>query len=618
MTSLLLRASVPADRGNSSSVQLTSRQAQLDSLGAQFAQQARDPAALAAMIGGGFAFRFTRLAALNLSSAWLARGRGLLPFLARGGSYASALSAEATAFTALQRNLQGNPTRRFGEDWLHSALFLGALKIAGGAVPANSLFLQHLSADLGMIGAHEAAAAFGLEEVSRKSFLDQCLEAEAMNWQMKAGLSLAHSLAPSLGLLEGSLEANIQSRAPRTGLALTREPATELFSFAAPAEGSLASKLWKGSMRRARRPRYASPLVTGTVINTVTRTRSKAPRGSEFANAALREQWLRRLPQDLRERAEAQDGDLGLVFLPGMYNPPPDPDWMSLSSSAFKQGGVVLSTASGRHSARRFGLFSMIGDNVRVLQPLETAVPLTLERLAFALKDPQLLGRAKRLVFVGHSMGGLVSHGLKGLMKAYAENQGRLPPDSYKLYPALAGIPERDIGRVMEILPSSVFGALDWPAEGIPYHLLVQVVDRLVLEDFALTFERNRLDAYLQATGLHPDDMDLILHSRMPSLWDSLFKMRHPGSALDGATYKTTGLFFHGIALLMGARGGDGLLQAPRRYRGTALRKPYNHLDVIVHPEAAIEVLEHVFDHLEGGATQEGLNSGSPDSSPGR
>jgi len=615
MTSLLLRASVSADRGDSSSVQLTSRQAQLDSLGAQFAQQAADPAALTAMIGGGFAFRFTRLAALNLSSPWLARGRGFLPFLARGGSYASGLISEATTFTALQRNLQGNPTRRFGEDWLHSALSLGALKIAGGTAPANSLFLQHLSADLGMIGAHQAAAAFGLEEASSKSLLDQCLEAEAMNWQMKAGLSLAHSLTPSLGRLERSLETDIQSRRP---LDPARESATELFSLAAPSEGGLASRLWKGSERRARRPRYASPLVTGTVINTVTRTRSKAPRGSEFANSALREQWLRRLPQDLRERAEAQGGDFGLVFLPGMYNPPPDPDWMSLSSSAFQHGGVVLSTASGRHSSRRFGLFSMVGENVRVLQPLETAVPLTLERLAFALKDPHLLGRAKRLVLVGHSMGGLVSHGLKGLMKAYAENNGRLPPSSYELYPALAGIPERDVARVMEILPSSVFGALDWPAEGIPYHLLVQVVDRLVLEDFALTFERSRLEAYLQATGLHPNDMDLILHSRMPSLWESLFRMRHPGSALDGATYKTTGLFFHGIAVLMGARGGDGLLQAPRRYRGTALRKPYNHLDVIVHPEAALEVLEHVFDHLEESASAADLNSESPGSSPGR
>lgn len=579
MSSFLSRASL-ISREMSASSQLNSAQLRIDSVLEGCTAQATDAGTLTAMIGGSFTFQAAQLAALSLSPS--------LSWFCRTSSYAAALGCEALSFTHLQRCFQ-NSGQSFAQDYTHSLLSLTSLKIFS-RMSGQSLALQHLCGDLGMIASHRLANRMQLEPSSSSSFFEELAIAEGLTWQMKAGLRISHTFLPGLQAAEASLQRSSLIRRSYSLIPRHTEAALPTFS---------SQKTGRSNEYDGVNPKHPSKraFFTGGVMGAV--TRMEADNDEVTCRSTLREKLLNSLPPALRELINQHGNDYAVVFLTGMYNPLPDPAWMNSISAGFEKGGLVISTAPGRHNIRQQGLYSVLGDNVRVLQHFELEVPHVLQRLAFALQNPLLLAGVNRLVVTGHSKGGILAHALKTLMKAYFENSKSLPPAFYRLYPGLERIPPADLDLTMHVLRRSFYSALDWPVEGIPDMLLVRIIDRLMLEGIAHGFEENRMRNYFAETGLHPSEMDLAIETRMPGLRESLLDRSHPGNPLEAMAYRASGLFFYGVSRIMRAGGGDGLLRANQRHPGKVLRGRFNHLDVIVSPRAATEILELTFEELQ-------------------
>lgn len=576
--SLLIRGPLFSRREDFTGACLSTSQIQIDSRVAHFSDQATDVASVTAMVGGQFAFRFARYTLTAASSSFLASANPTFSILTKTTSYAGAFATEAFTFTGIQRTFHPSENN-FSRDFLHSSLSLASLKFFAGCGAAPNSMLQHLTSDLAIVASHQVAALVGMEEKSQQSLAAQLFEAEAMIWQMKVGMRLLHFTLPSLASMERSLEHSTRfiqiSSASRTLKGASNEKGA-LFS----------SPPLRVELRRR---------LTAGIIDRLTRTEGSECSANDPAMLTFRERCLASLPASVRNLIATSGPRLGFVFLTGMYNPPPDPSWMNFISSAFGKGAVVISTAPGANCVKRQGFYSIVGENRRVLQHYQMESALVIRRLAFALRDASLLGNAEELILLGHSKGGILVHGLKAIHKAYVMNGSRIPTSFQRLYPGLADIPPEDLSLVMNILGRSFYGALDWPIEGIPYPLFVRAADYILLEGVAQGFETEHIDEYVKATELHPSEMDLVLHSRMPGLLDSLRDNTHPGNRREALAYKTTTVFFHGTAFAMGAREGDGMLKKPHRYPSQALNGRFNHLDVIVSPLAAAEILSLTF-----------------------
>ncbi|MFO1519300.1 MAG: hypothetical protein U1F57_06535 [bacterium] len=194
----------------------TSLQTQVDGMVSGFVEQATDAKTLAAMVGGGLAYRFARFGTLALASSFVSEGGAFASFLVRGSSYVLGLAGESAAFTGIQRGFclwEGHASSQtFAKEWLNSALSLGALKVFGKWGEGQNLILQHLMADFGMVSVHALAALLHLEEKAEGDFSTQLLHAEAMNWQMKAGMGLLHELAPTLSSFEKTTDLTLRLR----------------------------------------------------------------------------------------------------------------------------------------------------------------------------------------------------------------------------------------------------------------------------------------------------------------------------------------------------------------------------------------------------------------------
>src|SRR5262245_12345708 len=219
---------------------LSEIQTQVDNLVTHSIDQAFGSKTLVAMVAGGFASRFARMGALETTAPFLSKGEMILPFLARGNSYAVALGAESFTFAGVNRglnNLEGHRSiQPFTQEWAHAGITLGLLKSFGALTKEQNVLLQHLTTDLGLVAGQNLGAAAQLEPKPQGDFLQQMLSAEAMNWQMKAGMSLVHSLTPGLLPLEKSMDLLLQSQETDGGF--KREPTRLFFSrFAFAAEG---------------------------------------------------------------------------------------------------------------------------------------------------------------------------------------------------------------------------------------------------------------------------------------------------------------------------------------------------------------------------------------------
>jgi len=214
-----------------------------------------DPIALTAM---GVAPVFGKLG--RMGSVWGAeRWLGAIPQLATKyfGSLAG-FGTEVFAFEGIQRSLRVmvegvDPSllkwEHLKEGLVHSFINLGILKLGNTATAGTNPILSHFVTDSAMVAGHHVAATLGMMPAPTESWLQQFVQADAMNWQMKGGMSLFHSAFPSLALRERSLELqfNLQTQSP------SRFWKVEASSPSMAAEGSSRSRSFSQE-REALRP----------------------------------------------------------------------------------------------------------------------------------------------------------------------------------------------------------------------------------------------------------------------------------------------------------------------------------------------------------------------------
>jgi len=200
----------------SSLIPLSLLQLQVDHHVNEFVEQATDARTLGAMVGAGMAYRFARLGTIAAAASLLPEGNALASLFTRGTSYTIALASESATFAALNRgfrHLEGQTLQEsFGKEFLNSAVSLGSLKFFGKLGEGQNPLFQHLLVDTGMVASHLLAAFAHLEEKPEGDLFSQLLQAEAMNWQMKAGMGLVHEAFPRLGPSERSMDLFLRAR----------------------------------------------------------------------------------------------------------------------------------------------------------------------------------------------------------------------------------------------------------------------------------------------------------------------------------------------------------------------------------------------------------------------
>src|SRR4030095_8208402 len=213
--SLLFRASL-----SHSDQALSLIQNQVDRLVGGFVDQATDWRSLGAMTVGGVSYRLGRIGAMSSMRA--------MPL--RALSIGVGLAAEVSAFELTNRGLtsvsvgvddsaplQTNLWRWSGQGGLQQGLLqsfvtFGTLKGFGKLTQGQSLILQHLAQDTGMVAGHHASALLGITPAPEGSLAEQFLHAEATNLQIGAGMALGHELTGGKLLLsERGLDLKLQS-----------------------------------------------------------------------------------------------------------------------------------------------------------------------------------------------------------------------------------------------------------------------------------------------------------------------------------------------------------------------------------------------------------------------
>src|SRR5262245_58150579 len=184
-SSSLLDQSLSSHQDNTA---LTENQLLVDGMISQSLQEISKPATMVALVGAGFASRLTRIGVLDSV-------KNIAPTLVRGGSHVLALVNESAAFAEIERAFHPSKAS-FGKDWTKAFINLGSIKLLGGAAQGENPLIQHLLADLGMVGGLQVGFEFGLVEKPQGSFAQQMMQAEALNWSIKGTTALLHGLAP--------------------------------------------------------------------------------------------------------------------------------------------------------------------------------------------------------------------------------------------------------------------------------------------------------------------------------------------------------------------------------------------------------------------------------------
>jgi len=177
---------------------LSSNQAQIDAIQANFTHEASDVGNLLAMTTGAFAFRYARLGMQSLG-------------MARSFANAGALALETTAFrsaTHAVSRLRGEIPQESildGRGWATTFLTLGSLKAAGAASQGQNALLGHALQSSAMVASHNFAYGLGIATQPQGSLVSQFAHAEATNIALGAGQSL-------FGLATGGAVARAESR----------------------------------------------------------------------------------------------------------------------------------------------------------------------------------------------------------------------------------------------------------------------------------------------------------------------------------------------------------------------------------------------------------------------
>src|SRR4030095_8323068 len=204
---------------------LSPLQSQVDGLVEGFIQQATDLKSLAALSAGGLAYRAGGIGILGWAKGAL--GQAL--------SVGAGLAAEVSTFAMTQKTLNSVGTTLWKwcgpnglkQGILSSLVTFSTLKGFGKIAQGQNLIVQHGLQDLALVLGHQLLHGVGRGPKPEGTLAEQLVHAEAVNWQIKGGMSLVHGALPRLGAMEKSLDLSPPAKEPNL-------PSQEEFSFAFP------------------------------------------------------------------------------------------------------------------------------------------------------------------------------------------------------------------------------------------------------------------------------------------------------------------------------------------------------------------------------------------------
>ena len=212
----------------SSSSHLNSTQLHMDAITESFAEKARDPYSLAAVVVGGAAFRAVRALSVSTLGGLVAESR-VGAALLNVGANSVALVLEAGTFVTSERLLRVSlggadqsllrweGANGLKNAWASSIVNFGALRGAGFVTAGTSGLVQHAASVSAMVSANHASAALGWTEAHAGTLMDEIVEASVLDLQMKAGMSLMHTFAPGITHWERSVDVAHEARLATLG-----------------------------------------------------------------------------------------------------------------------------------------------------------------------------------------------------------------------------------------------------------------------------------------------------------------------------------------------------------------------------------------------------------------
>lgn len=314
--------------------------------------------------------------------------------------------------------------------------------------------------------------------------------------------------------------------------------------------------------------------------------------------ARLRSELLAQLTDEESHWAHEAFRGAALVVLPGLLNYSPSNECMNLLTAPFGHGGIFVSVAQDEGVITDRGLFTMVGGDVRALHPdWRGELALVIDRLAHVLQDTSRPHhKSERLVFLGHSKGGLLTHALAALVRHYdyLRHDGTFPETIYRIFPGLSLVSRSSVVCVMNYLKDADFHLLASPVEGLPSNLFLGAFDLLFLNTAVQHFSPEFIRNHFETLGFGPDIVDSLMTSDRPSTFkravqdDSGVK-----SAWGLVASKATRAIFHGAAHFVKAAPGDGIVPALKGEYPNAFRLPgqFDHLQQLESPQAARHML---------------------------
>lgn len=189
------------------SPQLTHNQLQADATTHSFSTQVTGAEGVVGMLAGGLVGRGVR--ALSFASLGTVLGSSSLAFQsARAGSWLLGLAGESAAFTGVGRTLHGQGFAGFGQDWLHSSISLGSLKLAGLGSAGQNVLVQRAVNSSAMVAANQIAAAVGIIDHPHEALSAQFAQALVMDIQSSFTRCLIDIGLPTLTHFERNLDAH--------------------------------------------------------------------------------------------------------------------------------------------------------------------------------------------------------------------------------------------------------------------------------------------------------------------------------------------------------------------------------------------------------------------------
>lgn len=278
-----------------------------------------------------------------------------------------------------------------------------------------------------------------------------------------------------------------------------------------------------------------------------------------------------------------------IYFVPGYLDYMPSEGFLHGLDQAAGKGLAVLmaSPDEGYHDEHHFTLVG--GRDGFYSADWRQELPTLVQRLYVDLRESEFKGNpAKNLIFVGHSKGGLLLHGLAVLARRMEANNVQA---LYDVFPGLHAVPAHVIQHVGQVLQGARFLAIGSPFDGVGKR--VEHLARVTQFDrfFGGTsryYNPDFLRAHYSQTGFEPEEViDAVLTTSpfssdqnllsAATLAKSALRIANPfrPTIYDGGVslFDVAGLFITPDA------SGDGLVEHSRRgFAHSEHFKGYNHL----------------------------------------